>query len=227
MNDTELKSLWNSYQEKTALSLDFGRKNAEDMARLKAENLLSSVKPLKILALAVGALWVLALTPVLFHLFLNAYEQVSWYFLFSAALQVALTAAAVVAYIYQLELIHRLDFSGPVLDIQRRLSRLQVSTLWATRLLVLQLPLWTTFYLSRPLLENAEPVWLIVQGIAALAALSAALWLFFNIKYENREKKWFKTLFGGKEWQPVLKAMEMLGELAVYEEDVVETQQRR
>jgi len=37
-----------------------------------------------------------------------------------------------------------------------------------------------------------------------------AIWLFFNIKYENKNKKWFQLIFNGKEWTPLMKSMELL-----------------
>jgi len=37
-----------------------------------------------------------------------------------------------------------------------------------------------------------------------------AVWLFFNIKYENRDKKWFQLIFNGKEWTPLMESMALL-----------------
>jgi hypothetical protein len=46
-----------------------------------------------------------------------------------------------------------------------------------------------------------------------------ALWLFFNIKYENRNKKWFQLIFSGKEWAPIMKSMELLDQVDDYKAD--------
>ena len=43
-----------------------------------------------------------------------------------------------------------------------------------------------------------------------------AIWLFFNIKYENRNKEWFQLIFTGKEWSPLMKSMELLEQLKDY-----------
>lgn len=45
------------------------------------------------------------------------------------------------------------------------------------------------------------------------------MWLFFNIKYKNREKKWFKLIFNGREWTPLLKAMALLNEIKAYKKE--------
>jgi hypothetical protein len=37
--------------------------------------------------------------------------------------------------------------------------------------------------------------------------------LFFNIRIENKDKSWFKLLFSGKEWKPVVESVEMLKQI--------------
>ena len=146
MNENELKLLWQSATEKLESSLQVNKKNTDDITRLKAQNVLSSMKPIKIFTLVVGILWVIGLGIVLFNLFVNAYDKVSLFFLYSATTQVLLTAISVAVYVYQLVLINEIDFSGSVLTIQEKVSKLKISTLNVTRLLFLQLPVWTTFY---------------------------------------------------------------------------------
>ena len=58
----------------------------------------------------------------------------------------------------------------------------------------------------------------VLQAIVTISFVYLALWLFFNIKYENRNKKWFKLIFRGKEWQPVLQSMELLNQIEQYQE---------
>ena len=67
------------------------------------------------------------------------------------------------------------------------------------------------------MLENGNAFLYIVQAVVTLAFTYIAVWLFLNIKYENRNKKWFKLIFSGKEWSPVIKSMELLSQLDEYE----------
>lgn len=213
MNDNELKSLWKAANEKWEATIAINKQNIEDIAKMKVQNFLSSMKPTKIFALIVGLLWVLVLGAFILYLFVNAYTKVSLYFLYSATIQVLLTAIAVLMYIHQLYLISNIDFSESVLHIQETISKLKISTLDATRILFLQLPVWTTFYLSNSMFETAELPLLIFQGIVTLSFTFVAIWLFVNIKYENRHKKWFQLIFRGKAWQPILKAMDLMEKL--------------
>jgi hypothetical protein len=217
MNENELKLLWQAAHTKLEDSLQVNRKNTEDITRLKVQNFLSSMKPIKIFTLIVGILWVAILGSTVVHLFIHAYDQVSLYFLCAAAIQVVLTAIAVVVYIYQLNLIYNVDFSKPVLNIQENLSKLKVSTLNITRILFLQLPVWTIFYWNDSMFENGNLFLWIIQVSITLTMSYWAIWLFFNIKFENRDQKWFKLIFSGKEWQPMLQSMELLSQIEGYQ----------
>jgi len=216
MEDLELMNLWKSYDQKLEQNLSYNRSNATEITKMKVSALLSSMKPLKIFTILVGLVWVGYGSIILINLFLFAFSSVSKFFLFSAGLQVLLTGIALVIYLYQLVLIHQVDLDQPVLQTQRQFASLKSSTLLATRILFLQLPLWTTFYWSEQMFINTNIILLLVQGLITLSFTVAAIWLFVNIRYENRNKKWFRFLFEGKEWTPVIKSMEMLSQIEEY-----------
>lgn len=213
MENTEIINLWKSYDKKLEENLSLNKKNAEDITKIKVRSFLASMKPIKIFTILVGMLWVGVGSVIITNLFLFAFEEVSKFFLFSAAIQLLLTAIAIIVYIYQLVLIYQVDISSPVLETQENLAKLKSSTLWVTRILFLQLPVWTTFYLSERFFENVTFMGYIFQPVLTLSFAYIALWLFINIKYENRDKKWFKILFSGREWEPVIKAQEFLKEI--------------
>jgi hypothetical protein len=218
MNENELKLLWQSVNDKLEDSLKLNKKNAEDITKMKVQNFLSSMKPLKIFTLAFGILWVAVLGSVISNLFVNAYHKVSLFFLYSAAIQVLLTAIAVAMYIYQLGVIYKIDFSKPVFAIQEKLLKLKISSLNVVRILFLQLPVWTTFYWNEKMFVNGNLFLWIMQLLITLSVSFLAVWLFLNIKYQNRNKRWFKLIFIGKEWQPILQAVELLNQTEKYQE---------
>ena len=218
MNEKELKLLWHSTNEKLESSLLVNKNNTDEITRLKAQNVLASMKPTKLFTLIVGIIWVIGLGSILGNLIVNHSGDVSLFFLLSATIQVLLTAITIGIYVYQIDLINKIDFSEPVLTIQEKVSKLKISTLNVTRLLFLQLPVWTTFYWNeRMFLAENWLLW-VLQAIVTISFVYVALWLFFNIKYENRNKKWFKLIFRGKEWQPVLQSMELLNQIERYQE---------
>ena len=226
MDENELKLLWQATNEKAEGSLQVNKINTDEITRLKAQNILSSMKPTKVFALVVGIIWVMAFGSLLGNLMVNHLWEVSLFFLLSAATQVLLTAIAIGVYVYQINLINKIDFSEPVLAIQEKVSTLKISTLHVTRLLFLQLPVWTTFYWNEKMFAAENWMLWILQGIVTLSFIYAAYWLFFNIKYENRNKKWFQLIFRGKEWQPILQSMELLNQIEQFQEKSTDTASR-
>jgi hypothetical protein len=156
------------------------------------------MKPIKIFTLLVGVLWVGIGGIALSSIYLNSFSEANKFFLFSASIQVGLTAMALFVYLYQLITIYQVDITDPILRTQEKLSNLKMSTLWVTRILFLQLPVWTTFWWNETMLTD----WGILQWVVTLfftiSFTVIAIWLFFNIKYENRNKKWFQLIFSGK-----------------------------
>ncbi|WP_160717414.1 hypothetical protein [Chitinophaga solisilvae] len=209
MESADILALWKSYSLQLDTSLALNRKNAADITRLKVQSLLAVMKPVKIFTLIAGILWVAFLDMLIISLF----QAASPFFLVSAIIQVLLTKLAIGVYVYQLVLIHQADLSEPVFETQRKLAALRTSTLWVTRLLFLQLPVWTTFYLNTTMLTRGPLLLVIIQVLVTLLFTAAAVWLFVNIRYENRNKRWFRLLFAGKEWAPVIKSMELLSQI--------------
>jgi hypothetical protein len=215
MEERDILALWKSYDQKLEENLLLNRKNTADITGMKVQSLLASMKPIKIFTLIVGVLWVLFVDTLIINLFYIA----SPFFLISAGIQVLLTKLAIGIYLYQLVLIHQVDVSEPIVATQSKLTRLQSSTLWVARLLFLQLPVWTTFYWNKSMLENGNIFLYIIQIVVTLAFTFLAVWLFWNIRYENRDKKWFRLIFDGSEWTPVIKSMELYREIEAFNED--------
>lgn len=212
MEDIEIINLWKSYDKKLNENLLLNRKNAEDITHVKVQSFLASMKPLKIFAIVVGIIWVGFVDVLIINLFRIATP----FFLISAGIQSLLTTLAIGVYLYQLILIHQVDISEPILATQDRLAHLKSSTLWVTRILFLQLPIWTTFYWTKGMFENGNMALLVIQIVVTLLFTFLAVWLFRNIRYESRNKKWFRLIFSGKEWDPVIKSMELLSQVNEY-----------
>jgi hypothetical protein len=215
MEDIEIINLWKSYDKKLEENLSFNKKNAEEITKLKVKSFLSSMKPIKIFIVLASLVWVVFVDLLIFNIFHIA----SPFFLISAGIHVLLTKLAIAIYIYQLILIHQVDINETILKTQEKLGRLKSTTLWITRILFLQLPVWTTFYWSKSMFENGN-IWFISSQFFVTASFAyLAIWLFLNIKYENRDKKWFRLIFNGIEWNPVMKSMELLREIDEYKID--------
>jgi hypothetical protein len=213
MNDTDLKYLWQTGNDEIALSQTSDKTSLENLTKRNVSHFLSSMKPIKIFTLFVGMLWVFGIGYVLIKLTLYAYEQVSPYFLYSAYFQLMLTALAVILYIFQLSTLYRIDFDKPVIILQKTLINLKISTLNITRILMLQLPFWTTFYWNEGMFKNGTLALFIIQGTVTVSFTYLAIWLYFNLTFENANKWWFKLLLNGKEWEPLMTSIEILNDM--------------
>ncbi|MBA3706387.1 MAG: hypothetical protein H0W84_10985 [Bacteroidetes bacterium] len=215
MEDIEIINLWKDYDKKLNKNILLNRKNAEEITKIKAQTLLSSMKPLKIFTILVGIIWVGFIDVLIISLFHIA----SPFFLISAGMLVLLNKLAMGIYLYQIILIHQVDFNEPILVIQKKLTSLKSTTIWVARILFLQLPLWTTFYLSVSIFQGENIAYLFVNGVVTLLFTYISIWLFVNIKYENRDKRWFKLIFNGKEWYPIIKSIELYKEIEEFKQE--------
>ena len=216
MNELELKKLWQTTNEKLEESDILNRKNTEDITRIKVHGFLGSMKPIKIFTLLVGVVWVGLGAIILSHIYLYAFSEANKFFLISATVQVALTAIALWIYLYQLITIYQVEISDPILKTQKTLANLRLSTLWSARIMFLQLPVWTTFWWNETMFTDWNLLQWAMTAIVTVLFTYAAVWLFFNIKYENRNKKWFRLIFNGKEWTPLMKSMALLEQVEAY-----------
>ncbi|KAA6437087.1 hypothetical protein FEM33_20445 [Dyadobacter flavalbus] len=166
--------------------------------------------PIKILVIIGSLLWVTFLGIVLY----NTYAYASPFFWFSIATHAVTLTIVTGIYIYQVILIYQTDLSEALLKTQYRLAYLKSSTLWIYKLMFLHAPVWTTFSIQQKMFSN--PAWLTAQVIVTFIFLAVAFWLFCNIKYENRNKKWFQFIFSGKDWYFVIKSIEMLKQVKGY-----------
>jgi hypothetical protein len=219
MNENEVKALWQESNNRLEKSLTVNKSNTEDITHLKAIHFISTMKPVKIFTLIIGIIWVSIGSIVLGNIYINAFSEANKFFLFSGTFQIGLTAIALIVYLYQIITIYQVDMTKPLIETQSRLSALMSSTLWVTRILFLQLPVWTIFYWNESMFEYGNWVLFTIQIIVTLSFTIAAIWLFLNIKYENREKKWFKLIFSGKEWTPLMKSIELFNLLEDYGEE--------
>lgn len=219
MNELELKKLWQTTNDKFEENFVINKNHTDDITRLKVYNILGSMKPIKIFTLLVAILWVSIGLIALSAIYVNAFSEANKFFLFSATVQVLLTAIALIIYIYQLTKIYQVEIYDPILQIQKKLAQLKISTLWVARIMFLQLPVWTTFWWNETMLIDWSFLQWLILSLWTGSFTFLALWLFFNIKYENRNKKWFKLIFNGKEWIPIMKSMELLEQVDEYKTD--------
>ncbi|MBK8880845.1 MAG: hypothetical protein IPN67_00230 [Bacteroidales bacterium] len=217
MDEKEMRNIWQSYNERLESTMQVAYENVGEIAKIKLKSFLHSMKPFKVITIIIGILWVVFVDTLIINLWTTA----NLFFLISACIQTVLTKVAIGVYLYQLYLIYNVDLSEPVIISQERLSRLQFSTLLVPRILFLQLPAWTTFSWHTSMLYDGNIFLLTIQGVISILSVYASIWLFLNIRYENRNKKWFRWLFNGKEWDPIIESTELIRQIEEYKSEEI------
>jgi hypothetical protein len=179
----------------------------EYLQKHKAESKLNKLSNFKKWMIALGIIWSLFLVLLLVG---DHFRHV--YFSASVFILTAFNIYAVYAYIRQVILISQINYESSIIDTQKKLTELQVSTISIVRILFLQAPFYTTFYWNTQWMQTDIRFWLITFPISLLILLGS-LWLYHNISFKNAGKKWFRLLMGKHEWTSIIDAKKYLEEI--------------
>jgi len=181
----------------------------------KAKSKLTSVAIIKVLGILLGLLWVWLLGSLGFA----AYIVGNIFFAVSAGAVMFISIVAIIVYIKHLVLIAQIKESDSITYNQRKLAELQTSTLKITRILFLQMPFYSTWFITPTLLANAGTAELVIQVVITASLTFLSIWLYRNISFKNANKKWFRILFGNSEWTGVTKAIAFMKEIDDFKND--------
>lgn len=215
MKEEDIFKKWQAYDQRLNESLAINQKLTLEITQLKVHSLLKATSSGKRITILLGIVWALLLLAV---------SGIGWaaqnpYLGVSMGLMALINFIAIGLYIYQLYLIHQVAVDQSVKLTQNQIARLKGSSLQIPRILFLQLPLWTTFYLTpSTFIDVGLLIWL-VQLPITLAFLGLSVWLYNNIQYQNRNEKWFQLLFSGKEWDNILKSQDLIVELDDFQQE--------
>lgn len=220
MEERSLENMLQSFKEKDTdtwlmhvmqLNLDY----ILSMKMQKAKSILTPVAIIKIVAVVLGVLWVWLLGSLGFA----AYEVGNIFFAVSAGAVMVITIIAIAVYIKHLVLISQVKYSGNIIYTQEKLAELQTSTLKITRILFLQAPFYSTWFLTPALLANTSIGWIIFQLVITGSLTFLSIWLFVNISFKNVNKKWFRILFRSSEWTNVSQAIAFMKEVDTFKNE--------
>lgn len=173
--------------------LTYNRKLALEITTQKAKNTLAEAKPIKYWGITLGIPWIL---------FLNAlvgigYLSDAWFFTASFGMISLFTTIALGTYIYHLVLIRQINISESVIEVQKKLVKIKTSTITINRIVVLQLPFWTTWYLSWEMLQWGNLHYWFINGIITTLFTFIAIWVFYKYQAAELEKEMDKVVIFG------------------------------
>lgn len=216
MENIDFINIWKAQNTKIEQTLALNQKLLREIVDGKVQSAVRSLTVLKSTLLFFGVLYLIALGGLI-SFALSRYSPAWNYFLVSVAAIFAINLFAVITYIKHLVWLSEINYDGPVADIQQKLSKLQLSIIQLTRIMYLQTPFFTTFYLSSNWFPQHSPwPYTLFQLVTTAAAVYSSWWVYKNMKLENMENKLVKSLLTGSGRETVQKAMDFYKEIEEY-----------
>lgn len=219
MENIELINLWKEQNGKIEKSLAINKLILKETIGRKAESTLKGLIRLKTAGIVAFVFYLLILCYALVYAISN-YSSASNYFIVSVSVIALINIKGFADYIKHLAWTKNLNYDGSVLEIQKRLSKIQLSIIDHGKFMCLQFPFFTTFYLSNNWFpQNVGLAYIIFQIILTGSFILFSFWLYKNHKPENLNKKWFRNLIAGSGGKSVEKAIEFYREIEEFENE--------
>jgi lysylphosphatidylglycerol synthetase-like protein (DUF2156 family) len=217
MEETNFVLLWKEHYQKIDQSLTINKRLLRETTNQKAQSALRALIRFKAGGIVAAVLYLALLGAVLVVAFVN-YSAAANYFIVSIGAIFLINVKALADYIKHIIWINRIDYSGSISAIQQQLTKLQLSTYQHTRVMFLQLPFWTTFFLSSKWFpQTVGWGYIVIQVLVTGLFTLLAYWLYKNITVQNAHKKWVRILINGSGEKRVAKALEFYHEIEQFQ----------
>lgn len=215
MSTDEFIHIWKAYDAKLEKSLQLNLHLLKDMQMQKAKSKLNSIVLTRVITIVLGIVWELMLGIALYYVWSQIIMAISFGVFFIC------TGFAILDNIRDIVIIRQISYVDNIIDTQVRLAALQRSMIRTIRLMWLQLPFWSTFFISNAFLRDGGlRFWVIEIPIVAFFTL-LTIFLYRNIIPENvTQKKWVRVLVNGSGAGTVAKAMDFIKEIEDFKKEI-------
>jgi len=222
MEDKILSELLNEYDRKISESLPV---NTQLLSELKTKtkksySQLKKIRRSRLIELAISSV----LSFLLFGYIYYSWNLRYYGWIISCIIILCFTLFAVSSCIRQLVLISKFSLNQPVIENQKILSRLQIYNIMHLRMAILQIPFYVNYITIFYTMFFHKFFWVLTGPIFALAnvifgfLLFPFIWrVFKKISYKNMNIPWVKYLIEHAGGKTIVRAMEFLNEIDVYE----------
>lgn len=221
MNDQDLINLWKAQDAKLDQALTLNKQLLKEVVTQKVRNSLDGLIRLKTRGIISLCIYLLILGYLLSYAFLY-YSSAANYFIVSVSAIFIINVRALYDYIKHLVWAQQISYDGSLVAIQQKLSRLQFSIIQHSRIMTLQFPFFTTFYLSNAWFpQSAGTGYIIFQVLITGGFIYLSYWLYKNQTITNLNKKWFRKLLAGSGGKRVEEAIAFYKEIEEYKTENV------
>ncbi len=219
MENTELIGIWKEQNAKIEKTLAINQLLLKETINNKVKHSLRSLIRLKTAGIIAFVFYLLLLGYALAYAFSN-YSSAWNYFIISVSAIALVNIKGFSDYIKHLVWTNNINYNGSVIEIQQQLSRLQLSIINHAKIMTLQFPFFTTFYLSSSWFpQDVGFGYIILQVLVTGSFIYFSYWLYKNTKPENLDKKWFRNMIAGSGGKSVIEAMAFYKEMEEFEKE--------
>lgn len=220
MEDEYLKNSWNSTDNKMDNLMNTDKKSLEFMLNKKIKSTLKSLLIPKLVGIVLGLGWVLFMFMLIYFSFLSSAMSLGKvFFIGSVSMIMLITAYGVFLYIKDIFIIRQIDLSESITFTQRKLAEIQLSIMNSVRVLWLQLPFYTLWYLDYDMIVHGSIIFYIIQIIVTGSTACLSIWLFRNMVEKNLNKKWLRNFMRGYGFFKARQAIDFISEIDNFKRD--------
>lgn len=219
MENIELIGIWKEQNAKIEKTLAINKRLLKETIGLKAESTLKGLVRLTTAGIIAFVFYLLILGYALFYAVSN-YSSANNYFIISISAIALINIKGFADYIKHLAWTKNINYNGSVMEIQKQLSKLQLSIINHSKIMILQIPFWTTFYLSNLWFPQEVGLgYILFQVLITGSFVFFTYWLYKQHKPESLNKKWFRNMIAGSGGKSVEKALEFYKEMEEFEKE--------
>jgi lysylphosphatidylglycerol synthetase-like protein (DUF2156 family) len=220
MENQDLIALWKTQDAKIEQTLEINKRVLIELIHNKAQKELGILKRFKVTGVILSIPYLILLGGALAYAVLH-YSSAWNYFIISLSVIFLLNLKALVDYFKHLIWISELNYEGSITEIQTKITTLQKSIVNHTRVLFLQLPFWSTFYLSNKWFpQNITWTLFVFQVFITSSFVFIALWLYRKMNASNVDKEWVQKFIVGTEWKSASNVLSFYKELQAFQNDI-------
>ncbi|PSL46044.1 hypothetical protein CLV51_10320 [Chitinophaga niastensis] len=212
--EADLKAIWQAYDARLDKSM---KVNLHIIEMIQSQQVRLSFRPLvrfSTIAVVLGVFWVLFVGFLLYH----GWHQ--FFFAVGALSSIVFSIIAMIGYIQQIRLINSINYSASITETQEQLAILQVSAIKFMRVMWLSMPGYSIFFIPNYMITHGGTLYWVIQITITGALTFLALWLYRNISFKNKDKKWVKALLWNDGGKSIAKAREFLKEIDDFKKEV-------
>ncbi len=212
MKDVEIMNIWKSSDHKLDEILSLNKEIVYDLTKEKARNIIDTLRKPKKTMLSIGIPYCVILYIITFIGFKAGAIFVTLGFGIIALIMTAM----IIGYFYHLHLINSINRLQEVVEVQKKIAELKISSFNITRLALVQLPFWSICWMSLNVLQKSPVLYGGVNLIVFLALTYFSYWLYKQLNLQNSNSRIGRLFLSGAEWEPIIKASEILEQLKDY-----------